>query len=276
MKNFYEILGIGRGATEDEIRKSYHQLALRYHPDKNKNADAERIFKNVGKAYSVLSDSKKRAEYDLVLQPEQTLPPEQVFQPEQTLQTKEKVESRKQRRPQDQDNMFDLPLSLEEIATGCRKLWKFHKQEIMPNGSLEIMEKYLQIDVYPGCPSNLMIVFYKEGNQVFNRIPANIVFTVREKPHPVFVRDGHNLNFKVTITLRQALYGTVVEVPTLEGGSVNLSTFGSVIKPGSTHRIKGFGLPYPGSETKGDIVVSFEIKFPSEVQAVQMIDDLPN
>ncbi|XP_020805507.1 dnaJ homolog subfamily B member 1 [Drosophila serrata] len=265
MKNFYEVLGIGRGASEDEIRKSYHQLALRYHPDKNKNSDAERIFKIVGQAYKVLSDSNQRAAYDQILQPEQTLQseqtlqPEQTFQSNQTLQTMLKPGSRKLRRLQDPDIMIDLPVSLEQIATGCTKLWKFQRQEIMPDGRLVIMDKTLQIYVCPGCPSNTKIVFYKEGNQVLNRIPANIVFTVRDIPHPSLIREGHNLIFKVKISQMQALYGVDIKVPTLQGCLLNISIFGSVIKPGSTHHIKGGGLPYPGSEIKGDIVVCFEI-----------------
>lgn len=61
-RDYYEILGVGKGASKDEIKKAFHKLAHKYHPDKN-SGDAEK-FKEVSEAYSVLSDEKKRAEYD--------------------------------------------------------------------------------------------------------------------------------------------------------------------------------------------------------------------
>jgi len=64
--SYYEILGVSKNASEEEIKKAYRAKALQYHPDKNQgNAAAEEMFKKVNEAYSVLSDSKKRADYDL-------------------------------------------------------------------------------------------------------------------------------------------------------------------------------------------------------------------
>lgn len=66
-ENYYDILGVGRTATEDEIKKSYRQLAREFHPDVNKGADAEERFKTINLAYATLSDSLKRADYDQTL-----------------------------------------------------------------------------------------------------------------------------------------------------------------------------------------------------------------
>ena len=63
-KDYYKILGITKGASEDDVRKAYRKMALRYHPDKNKSAGAEEKFKEVAEAYEVLSDKKKRDIYD--------------------------------------------------------------------------------------------------------------------------------------------------------------------------------------------------------------------
>lgn len=63
-KDFYKILGIQKGANDDEIKKAYRKLALKYHPDKNKSAGAEERFKEIAEAYEVLSDKKKRDIYD--------------------------------------------------------------------------------------------------------------------------------------------------------------------------------------------------------------------
>jgi len=62
--DYYEILGVGKNATQDEIKKAYRKLALKWHPDKNKSKEAESKFKEINKAYEVLSDPKKRARYD--------------------------------------------------------------------------------------------------------------------------------------------------------------------------------------------------------------------
>merc|ERR1712110_491001 len=63
-KDYYRILGVARGASEDEIKKAYRKLALKYHPDKNQTAGAEEKFKEIGEAYDVLSDTKKKQIYD--------------------------------------------------------------------------------------------------------------------------------------------------------------------------------------------------------------------
>uniref|UniRef100_A0A8B9E8T4 DnaJ homolog subfamily B member 9 n=1 Tax=Anser cygnoides TaxID=8845 RepID=A0A8B9E8T4_ANSCY len=63
-KEYYKILGIQSGANEDEIKKAYRKMALKYHPDKNKDPNAEEKFKEIAEAYDVLSDPKKRAVYD--------------------------------------------------------------------------------------------------------------------------------------------------------------------------------------------------------------------
>ncbi len=63
-KDYYQILGVSETASDKEIKRAFHRLARKYHPDKNKSADAEKMFKEMNEAYQVLSDSKKREEYD--------------------------------------------------------------------------------------------------------------------------------------------------------------------------------------------------------------------
>ena len=66
-KNYYEILGVSRDASLDEIKKAYRKLAMEYHPDRNKGSKrAENKFKKINEAYDTLSDEKKRAEYDAI------------------------------------------------------------------------------------------------------------------------------------------------------------------------------------------------------------------
>ena len=70
--NYYEILGLDKNATQDDIKKAYRKLAIKYHPDKNlDNPEAEENFKIINEAYSILSDDSKRRIYDLELDPNQ-------------------------------------------------------------------------------------------------------------------------------------------------------------------------------------------------------------
>ncbi|PIZ99939.1 MAG: molecular chaperone DnaJ, partial [Candidatus Levybacteria bacterium CG_4_10_14_0_2_um_filter_35_8] len=63
-KDYYKILGVGKTATQDEIKRAYRKLAVQFHPDKNKTKDGEQRFKEVSKAYEALSDPQKRQAYD--------------------------------------------------------------------------------------------------------------------------------------------------------------------------------------------------------------------
>lgn len=63
-KDYYDILGVPRDATERQIKKAFHRLAMKYHPDKNKSPDAETKFREIAEAYETLSDEKRRREYD--------------------------------------------------------------------------------------------------------------------------------------------------------------------------------------------------------------------
>ncbi|KAM9705020.1 dnaJ homolog subfamily B member 9-like [Menidia menidia] len=63
-RDYYDILGVPRGATERQIKKAFHKLALKYHPDRNKSPDAEAKFREIAEAYETLSDDKRRREYD--------------------------------------------------------------------------------------------------------------------------------------------------------------------------------------------------------------------
>ena len=65
-RDFYDVLGVPKNATKDEIRRAYRKLAMQYHPDRNKSPDAEEKFKEISEAYAVLSDDEKRSQYDRV------------------------------------------------------------------------------------------------------------------------------------------------------------------------------------------------------------------
>lgn len=342
--DYYKILGISKDATDDEIKKAYRKLALKYHPDKNKSPGAEERFKEVAEAYEVLSDKKKRDIYDKygedVLKgkaptnqsgggdfenfsyayhgnPQATFAqffgssnpfhsffdgPSKMFGFPGDSDNDDIFESVGPRIPggafrshsfnvhtpnkskdkmQDPPIEYDLYVSLEDIMKGCTKKMKINRKIMQPDGNLRRDDKVLTINIRPGWKAGTKITFQREGDQLRNKIPADIVFIIRDKPHPVFKREGSDIRYTVKVSLKQALCGCVIEIPTLNDNIKKPLDFTSeIIKPNTVRRIQGYGLPLPKEPSrKGDLVVNFEINFPNHLsQSAKDIlgDILPN
>ena len=356
-KDYYKILGVSKTANEDEIKKAYKKLALKYHPDKNKDPAAEEKFKEVAEAYEVLSDKKKRDIYDQVGEeglkgghpsgghPGFSHGPNgqsfsYTFQPGDARQTFAQffgtdnpfafffesggngVGPSGQRGSQqifmdtddmDTDHIFnmfgngmgghglgrhgpsrshtmhegpsgrktgsssglkqdaaiehDLFVTLDELLKGTTKKMKITRAVLGPDGSRRKEDKVLTINVKPGWKAGTKITFQKEGDQNVNSVPADIVFIIKDKPHPLFKREGSDIKYTAKITLREALTGCSVSVPTLTGEKVTLRMApGDVVKPTTFKRIPNHGLPHPKEPNKrGDLIVAFDIKFPDSL-----------
>ncbi|KAF3423111.1 hypothetical protein E2986_11301 [Frieseomelitta varia] len=183
-------------------------------------------------------------------------------------------------RAQDPPIEHDLYISLEEILRGCVKKMKISKRVVQPDGTTKKEDKVLTINVKPGWKAGTKITFQKEGDQGRGKVPADIVFIIRDKPHPLFRREGSDIRYTCKLSLKQALCGTVIEVPTLTGEKINLNLTREIVKPNMVRRIQGHGLPFPKEPSrKGDLLVSFDIKFPETLsQSAKDIlyDTLPN
>jgi curved DNA-binding protein CbpA len=114
--------------------------------------------------------------------------------------------------------MRDLPVSLEDLYTGVHKKLKITRQRLGGDGKPHPEEKILEIDVKPGWKAGTKITFEEEGDAGIDRIPADIVFTIAEKPHPRFERDGEHLIYNARIPLKDALAGTELEIVSCVGG----------------------------------------------------------
>lgn len=326
-KDYYKILGISKGASDDEIKKAYRKLALKYHPDKNKSPGAEDRFKEIAEAYEVLSDKKKRDIYDKFGQDglQGKMPagdqgnngfaytyhgdakatfaqffgnasPFQAFfnmggdrmfnVQEDDMDLDDPFISfgglggprgafrshsfnvhspnRAKDKIQDAPIEYDLYVTLEEITKGCVKKMKINRKVLQPDGNTKMEDKVLTINVKPGWKAGTKITFQKEGDQGRNKIPADIVFIIRDKPHPFFKREGSDIRYTAHIPLKKALCGCTVKVPTLVPGVEKTLDFrNEVIKPNTVIRLQGLGLPLPKEPSrKGNLIVNFDIQFP--------------
>lgn len=354
-KDYYKTLGVSKNATEEEIKKAYRKLALKFHPDKNKDPGAEEKFKALAEAYDVLSDKKKRDIYDQVGEeglkagagagggagfprggtpngqsqftyqfhgdPYETF--KQFFQSDGVFSSMgsfgnggggggmifedfdgmdvdggaggrggfsrvngfpgffsgspQNGGSKKLR--QDPPIERDLPVSLEEVLTGCTKKMKITRRVIRPDGQSLKEDKILAINVKPGWKSGTKITFNQEGDQSPNALPADVIFVIKDKPHPYFKRDGSDIKYTAKISLKEALTGnSVTRVPTLDGDPVTLA-IKDIVKPTTTKRLFGRGLPLSKEPKKrGDLIVHFDIQFPTNLPETTrqiLVDILP-
>jgi len=342
-KDYYKILGLSKGATDEEIKKAYRKMALKYHPDKNKSAGAEEKFKEIAEAYEILSDKKKRDIYDKY--GEEGLSgrggvggggtgnttfhntfrdPQEIFKNffgtnnpfesfynipgmsnsspffnEDGMDTDDPFASlgglgsglganfgprtapfrsqsfnvgshstggKKKDKVQDPAVEHDLYVSLDDINKGVTKRMKISRRVVAGDGTAKKEEKVLTINVKPGWKSGTKITFQREGDQAPNKIPADIVFIIRDKPHDQFKREGPDLKYSCKISLKEALCGVLVDIPTLSGDKIPLNLATEVIRPNTVKRIPGYGLPLSKEPNKkGDILVTFDIQFPEKL-----------
>jgi DnaJ-class molecular chaperone len=111
--------------------------------------------------------------------------------------------TRKKDNLQDPPIEHDLYVSLEDICRGCLKMIKITRRVTQPDGSSRKEDKVLTIHVKRGWKAGTKITFHREGDRIHNRIPADIVFVIRDKPHPLFKREGSDIRYSAKISLIQ-------------------------------------------------------------------------
>ncbi|PAV90893.1 hypothetical protein WR25_24199 isoform A [Diploscapter pachys] len=171
---------------------------------------------------------------------------------------------------QDPTVQHELAVGLEDINKGCTKKMKITRKVLNPDGqSTRIEDKVLTINIKPGWKSGTKITFPKEGDQHPGRVPADIVFVIKDKLHPKFKRESQDIRYVHRISLKDALCGTTISVPTLDGSNYSLPLV-DVVKPGTIKRLPHMGLPNPKNPSvRGDLIVEFDIQFPSTVNSTQ-------
>ncbi|XP_074565080.1 uncharacterized protein LOC141821604 [Curcuma longa] len=298
--DYYKILGVDKGAKDDDLKKAYRKLAMKWHPDKNPNdkKEAEAKFKQMSEAYEVLSDPRKRAVYDQYGDERlmgQVPPPGAGgpggatffssggdgptsfrFNPFAEFIARagssfggagEGASQPRKASPIEKR----LPCSLEELYKGTTKKRRILRQILDVSGKTTSVEEILTIDVKPGWKKGTKITFPEKGNESPNVIPADIIFIINEKRHPLFSREGNDLIATQKISLAEALTSYTAHLTTLDGRSLTIP-IDKVIHPGYEEVVPGEGMPISRDPSrKGNLRIKFDIKFPTRLTEEQKV-----
>lgn len=287
-KDYYAALGVERTASDEDIKKAYRKLARKYHPDVSKEKNAEEKFKDVAEAYQTLSDKDKRAAYDQLGRHR----PGEDFRPPPGWETRfshggaegvdlggidlgdlfEMFGGSGARRgsgfarggnfaAHGQNFEANTELSLEDAARGMELNLDLAVPERLPDGRVVHTQKTMRVRVPKGATDGQRLRVPGKGGPGHNGGPAGDLFlNIKLKPHRLFKAAGHDLYLELPITPSEAVLGTSVEVPTLEGRVALNIRPGA--KAGQKLRVTGKGLARPGGSA-GDLYCVLTIVVPA-------------
>jgi curved DNA-binding protein len=289
-KDYYKILGVNKTASVDDIKKAYRKLAMKYHPDHAKeDKNAEEKFKSISEAYAVLSDKEKRQQYDTYGSAgfHQKFSQEDIFRGFDFSDILKEFGfggtgffgsgGRRQRFSYSQESPFggfgqqrgplkgndliyELPLTLQEVATGTQKI-----VDIRHAGQAEKLTVTIPKGMLPG---KKLRIPGKGQISPSGGHTGDLFITAVLLNDPVYKVDGYDLLITRDIKLTEALMGTQITIPTLLGKELNMK-----IPPGTKHntkmRVPAQGLPHMKGEAKGDLFIKIRVKMPKHLTDLQ-------
>ena len=279
MKDPYEVLGLARTATADEIRKAYRGLARTLHPDLNPgNKDAEARFKEASAAYDLLSDPDRRRRFDSgeIDASGQERPQQQYYREyasragdanpyanasgfadfadaggAEDMFAELFRRSAQGRRRRGADLHFRLPIDFLDAVNGATR-----RVSLPDGGALDVV-------IPPGAEDGEILRLRGKGappHSEGDRGDALVELSV--KPHRYFVRDGDDIRVELPVTLSEAALGGRVRTPTPTGDVMLTIPKGS--NAGATLRLRGKGIPHRDREGRGDELVELKVMLPPE------------
>lgn len=276
--DYYKILGIGKTASDTEIKKAYRKLAMKYHPDKTKgDKNAEETFKKVSEAYAVLSDKEKRKQYDTYGSTgfQQRFTQEDIFRGFDFADIFKEFgfgggafsfgfgrgdRFQQQRQIKGADLEYEIPLTLQEILTGTSKTISLRHGGKSGQVTVKIPRGMLT--------GKKLRLAGKGDPSPFGGPNGDLYIRSKVLSDPVFTAEDYDLYINQEIKLTDAINGTTIAVPTLNGRKLNLR-----VPPGTQHRTKmrlpGHGLPHMKSDLKGNLYVRILVKMPRHLTEQQ-------
>jgi DnaJ-class molecular chaperone len=294
-KDYYKILGVPKNASTEEIKKAYRKLARQHHPDVNKNAGAEKRFKEINEANEVLSDPEKRKRYDTIgpdweryaqgmgghpganFQWSYNGPGDLFgdaegfsdffrtlfgqagnggFGTNEELFGRARTRTTRARGRPGADYESEVEITLPEAYRGSERTIEIAPQ----NGG---GPRRLAVKIPAGVRDGQRIRLSGQGGAgVMGGAAGDLYLRVHVRPHPLFTRDGDDLRAELPVALHEALLGAEVIVPTLKG-KVTLR-IPPETQNGRTIRLAGQGMPRSGGGF-GDLYVTVKVVLPTKL-----------
>ena len=283
MKDYYSVLEIKKGSSDDEIKKAYRKLAMKYHPDRNKgNTNAENKFKDISEAYAVLSDKKKRQQYDQFGSEgfHQKFSQEDIFRDFDINEILKgfgfgsgpgpgagnpfqgnpfggfgnPFQGRQPPSPPPPPLVKELSVSFEEASLGAQRNISISRNGVVEEASVKVPA---------GITSGKILRMKGKGHSdPHGKKQGDLHLKVQVLPHSIYRREAQNVVIDAEIKLTDAILGTTIEVETLNG-------IKGVKVPAGTQnnaklRLKGVGIK-TSQGTQGDQLVNIKIEIPKKL-----------
>ncbi len=281
-KDYYDIIGVKRDATQDEIKRAYRKLARKFHPDVSKEADAEQRFKEVGEAYEVLKDPEKRAAYDQLganwKAGQDFRPPpdwDQGFEfhgggftDADAAEFSDFFESlfgrgfdrgrQREFHARGENSFARVLIDLDDAYQGATRSISLKSTELGADGRPSVRERTLNVRIPQGVRQGQQIRLARQGGAGYGKGEAGDLFLeVEFRPHPFYRVEGKDVYLDFPVAPWEAALGATIELPT-PAGKVELK-----IPPNSAAgrklRLRGRGIP---SKQAGDLYVILQIALP--------------
>src|SRR6266571_123990 len=285
-RDYYEVLGVTRGASDDEVKKAFRRLAKQYHPDANKEQGAGARFIEISEAYEVLSDPQKRAAYDRYGHAGVSNGMGAGFGGDfagfssinDLFESFFAGATGAQRRTGTQrgaDLRYELTITFEEAVFGCQKEIELPRWESCPTcekcrGQGRVRNnRRVVVNIPAGVDDGINVRVTGEGEvSARGGTPGNLYVILTVKPHQFFKRQGNDILYELPISFTQAALGDEVEVPTVDGKTTILKIPAGT-QSNRSFRLKGMGVPVVHSSARGDQHVIVKVVTPTNLTSEQ-------
>jgi len=268
-RDYYDILGVDKSASVAEIKKAYRKLALQYHPDRNKSADASAKFKEVTEAYEVLADSKKRETYDqyghAAFDQAAGFGGAGPFsQTQQSGPFTYTYSTSSGGNPFEGFTDFSDPFEIFESFFGGGSPFRRGPRLTRYSLTIDFME----------AAKGTQRTIIHQGKEYTIKVPAGVdegtrikfkdfIVSIDVKPDSVFKRDGYDIFIDHKIPLTLAILGGITEVPSIDEPIKIKIRPGT--QPGTMMRLRAKGMPHPRGYSRGDQYVRLLINIPDRL-----------
>jgi curved DNA-binding protein len=276
-KDYYKVLGVGRSASDEEIKKAFRRLARKHHPDISKAPDAAARMQELNEAHEVLRDKEKRAAYDRVGQEAQEgrafhPPPgwDSGFEfsggPDEIGGTADHSAffealfgaARRRHGARGQDHHAKIVIPLEDAFRGATRELTLHSPVMDAAGGVSLRERKLQVEIPKGIRAGQQIRLLGQGSAGSDgERPGDLYLEVEFAPSTCWRVDGRDLYFTLRVAPWEAALGAAVNVPTPDGTVEMIVPAGS--QTGRKLRLRGRGIP---GSTPGDLYVLLDVVLP--------------